>query len=187
LAILTGFSWFSSVPPGKCQDSTSVRTQSLPVKSCPIHQSSCHSTLYSPDTESDIKINPQNNLFGRCSIDPLITGLVMGPVQYFVKVLHAAYQARIRSNMLSFLQIKQLSRHACDNKITEGGIRHHVLIICLKVGTYCLPLQSEYKRLSTFWRIPLPPSSDYTKTQKSNDISENYHIQGKRMKNVEKY
>jgi hypothetical protein len=37
-AILTGLSWLSSVPPGKCQDITSIRSRPpLPYKSFPIN------------------------------------------------------------------------------------------------------------------------------------------------------
>jgi hypothetical protein len=69
--------------------------------------------------------------------------------------------------MLFFLQIKQLSGHACDNKTTENKI------ICFKVGTYCLPLQGEYKGVQTFSRMPLLPYSGQ-ESKKESDILEEH-------------
>jgi hypothetical protein len=39
--------WFSSVPPGKCWGSTSIRPQLLPSRSFPLHLSSHHLILLS--------------------------------------------------------------------------------------------------------------------------------------------
>jgi hypothetical protein len=49
------FSQFSSVNAVKCWDSTSIKPQTFPSKSTPIHQSSYHPTLYSLDAENVIK------------------------------------------------------------------------------------------------------------------------------------
>jgi hypothetical protein len=46
------FLWFSSAPPGNCQDSTSIRQRPLPFKPFPVHLSSYPSALYRLATDS---------------------------------------------------------------------------------------------------------------------------------------
>jgi hypothetical protein len=56
-AIMTGSSWFPSVPPGKCRDNNSLDHDRLlpnPFQFI-IHLSPCHSTLYSLDIDSVLK------------------------------------------------------------------------------------------------------------------------------------
>jgi hypothetical protein len=50
-----GILLFSSVPPGKCQDSTLIRAWLVPSESFPIHNLSYHPTLYSVNTDSIVK------------------------------------------------------------------------------------------------------------------------------------